>query len=115
MGAYLQSKQLVHRDIKPGNIIVFGSGLDFKMADFGLSCDAHRRPFGFAGTPHYSSPKLLEYYRFPKNSQRPVITNAYKDDVYSAGMTADEVLQRLGFNWKMAESRKAERGVCLVM
>lgn len=40
-GAYLESKELVHRDIKPGNIIIFGEHLAFKLADFGLSCKAH--------------------------------------------------------------------------
>ena len=50
--------ELVHRDIKPDNIIIYGPELDFKLADFGLSCHCDRRSKGFAGTPDYSSPKL---------------------------------------------------------
>lgn len=41
LGAYLESQQIVHRDIKPGNIIIFGDRLNFKLADFGLSCNAN--------------------------------------------------------------------------
>ena len=62
VGAYLQEKKIVHRDIKPGNIIIFKASFDFKLGDFGLGCHVHNRPKGYAGTLHYSSPKLANYY-----------------------------------------------------
>jgi serine/threonine protein kinase len=98
-GAYLESKQLVHRDIKPGNIIIFGPRLAFKIADFGLSCKAHQRPAGFAGTLEYCSPMLQEFHRAQLPNRRP-ISNAFKDDVYSVGLTVSEVLRGIGHDWR---------------
>jgi len=99
-GAYLESLTFVHRDIKPGNIIIFGEHLDFKLADFGLSCKAHERPNYFAGTPDYSSPMLQEYHR-AKIANRKHISNAFKDDVYSVGLTVNKVLENIGHKWRM--------------
>ena len=94
LGAHLQDSQLVHRDIKPSNVILFGDGLDFKLADFGLSCCAYNRPVGFAGTPHYCSPALNAFKRHGDKRRVP-LTNPYKDDVYSLGVTGKEVYASL--------------------
>ncbi|CAB4066694.1 STK11 [Lepeophtheirus salmonis] len=64
---YLHSQRVVHKDIKPGNLLLNTSGV-LKIADFGQS----------QGTPAFQSPEIangLEY--FP----------AYKVDVWSAGVT----------------------------
>jgi len=87
VGAYLQTHGLVHRDIKPANIIIFGPNLDFKIADFGLSCHASKRTKGFAGTLHYASPALKIFSEHGDRRHSP-FTDAFKDDVYSLGVTA---------------------------
>lgn len=66
---------------------MFGDKLDFKLADFGLSCKAHNRPTGFAGTPLFCSPGLKDFYR-NGDHRRQAKTNPYKDDVYSFALTS---------------------------
>lgn len=115
LGAYLQSKELVHSDIKPANIIIFGTGLQFKIADFGLSCNAGRRPNAFVGSPHYSSPMLREFYYNPKSFAKKPLTNAFKDDVYSVGVTVNEVLRKINFNFREQSSRGLEQQMCMIL
>jgi serine/threonine protein kinase len=87
LGAYLEERGYVHRDIKPGNIIIFDDRLDFKLGDFGLGCRAYERPRGFAGTPAYCSPGLKKFLKDGNHRMRPC-TNAFKDDVYSFALTS---------------------------
>ena len=71
--AYVHSKQLIHRDITPGNALIW-VGLDestgrekvlLKWADFGLSKRVNERGTcsltGDRGTPTWVAPELLDF------------------------------------------------------
>ena len=79
------ARGLVHRDVKPSNVLLDGSGHVY-LADFGLTRrldgeGAELGDHGFAGTPAYLAPEQLE--------GRPVDGRA---DVYSLGCLLYECL-----------------------
>ena len=82
--AYMQSKDICHRDIKPQNILV--SGTTLKVTDFGSSKQKVNieDQQTVAGTPFFLSPKLKTGL-LERHSR--VEHNAYKSDVYSLGLT----------------------------
>jgi serine/threonine protein kinase len=55
---YAHTKGLVHRDIKPGNLLIDNSGKPF-VADFGLALkeEDYGKGGGYCGTPAYMSPE----------------------------------------------------------
>ncbi len=57
---HIHSHQTVHRDLKPGNIIVTRNGQDVKLIDFGFSDADDLVLFkGAAGTREYAAPELI--------------------------------------------------------
>jgi len=74
---------MVHRDVKPGNIIYNPVTGIFTLIDYGLSCK--RACSGWSGTPNYLPEK---YYELVKTSQTPIQRfEAYqKIDVYALGV-----------------------------
>jgi eukaryotic-like serine/threonine-protein kinase len=82
---HAHSKKLVHRDIKPGNLLLRDADDCLKIADFGIARAAEdtrlTRPGKVIGTERYMAPEQLADGR---------ITPA--TDVYACGVVADEVL-----------------------
>ncbi|KAG1666677.1 hypothetical protein FOA52_013589 [Chlamydomonas sp. UWO 241] len=75
---YMQSKHVLHRDLKTSNIFLTSAG-DVQVGDFGLathseggSCGSHDQ--SIVGTPHFMSPEVLSRKRYD-----------YKTDVWSLG------------------------------
>ena len=70
---YIHSKQIIHNDIKPSNIVV-GSNRVPVLVDFGISCDINKCNEN-GGTSLYLSPEVLHGIR------------TYKSDLWSLAAT----------------------------
>ena len=80
--AYLHARQVIHKDLKPSNILITHNGGNVKLIDFGLA-DADDTLLRLkAGTEAYAAPELRESGRFDART-----------DIYSLG----KVLEALGF------------------
>jgi eukaryotic-like serine/threonine-protein kinase len=82
---HAHARRLVHRDIKPGNLLLRDADQCLKIADFGIARAAEdtrlTRPGRVIGTERYMAPEQLTDGR---------ITPA--TDVYACGVVADEIL-----------------------
>ncbi|CAB4423505.1 unnamed protein product [Rhizophagus irregularis] len=59
---YLQKKKVIHRDMKPENILLSSDG-KIKISDFGWAIhtpDASQRRMTFCGTPDYLAPEMIK-------------------------------------------------------
>ena len=78
-----REKDIIHRDIKPDNILVSDSG-DFKLGDFGVAKTAERTMAGTrTGTPNFTAPEVYHNEPYGKSV-----------DIYSLGMVLYWMLNR---------------------
>src|SRR5688572_23456171 len=104
---YAHQHLVIHRDIKPGNILVTGEGVP-KLVDFGIAklldhgrsdLTATAMPFM---TPHYASPEQLR--------GESVTTST---DVYSLGVVLYELLSgRLPYRFKSRIPHEMAKTIC---
>ena len=86
--AYLQGQGVVHRDIKPQNILIANGQV--KVTDFGTSKVETpsllqvAKDWTLAGTPYFLSPQVK---RGLVQNQSRVVHEVVKSDVYSLGLT----------------------------
>lgn len=88
---YMHSRNIVHRDIKSKNILLFDDKSRCKLADFGLALkdetetNTSTNDFGFAGTEKYCPQEVID-------GERLTIEELKRVDVYSLALTTVELL-----------------------
>ncbi|EFH86615.1 serine/threonine-protein kinase [Ktedonobacter racemifer] len=77
---YAHQQAVIHRDLKPGNILFNARG-EALLADFGIAVvleTASTRKMGLGGTPAYMAPEQFEGYVSPKSDQYALACVAYE-------------------------------------
>merc|ERR1711879_29423 len=81
---YLHGKGIMHRDLKPMNILMFDFGRVCKITDFGCACEAHTMMTNAKGSAAWMAPEV----------GRGDAGYNDKCDVYSLGIIFWEMLTR---------------------
>ncbi len=92
---YIHAQRIVHRDIKPRNILFDGGGRGAVICDFGISAKVYQEPETFdGGTPCYKPPEFL--FNSPAG---------FDSDIWAFGVTMLFVFRLIPLpqgNWKIA-------------
>ncbi|MEG3974482.1 AAA family ATPase [Microcoleus sp. herbarium8] len=86
---FLHQNQIIHKDIKPANIIINPETMQVKIADFSIASRLNKE------TPHLKNPDRLEgtlAYMSPEQTGRMNRAVDYRSDFYSLGVTFYELL-----------------------
>jgi predicted ATPase/signal transduction histidine kinase/tRNA A-37 threonylcarbamoyl transferase component Bud32 len=86
---YLHQNQIIHKDIKPSNIIINSETKQVKLTDFGIATKLHKE------NPQFNNPNCVEgtlAYMSPEQTGRMNRTLDYRTDFYSLGITLYEML-----------------------
>jgi serine/threonine protein kinase len=87
--AYLHQNQIIHKDIKPSNIIINTQTKQVKLTDFGIATKLNKE------NPQFNNPNSVEgtlAYMSPEQTGRMNRTLDYRTDFYSLGTTLYEML-----------------------
>jgi len=92
---HIHSKRMLHRDLKPDNVLLSAGGHEVKVTDFGLACvassDASAGVQSRAGTLTYASPE--------KASSKPYDS---KDDMWALGCVMSELITGVSLSQRCA-------------
>ncbi|MCI0486691.1 MAG: protein kinase [Blastocatellia bacterium] len=87
-------KNVIHRDIKPRNLLIRRADGTVKIADWGIAKNIEIAGIGrtFAGTPPYMSPEVILLNRKSQSERLKSIGVDHRTDIYSLGVTIFEML-----------------------
>ncbi|MEG4281883.1 AAA family ATPase [Microcoleus sp. A006_D1] len=86
---YLHCQHIIHKDIKPSNIIINSQTKQVKLTDFGIATKLNKE------NPQFNNPNSVEgtlAYMSPEQTGRMNRTLDYRTDFYSLGITLYEML-----------------------
>lgn len=93
---YIHSQQVVHRDLKPQNVMITDNGQHVKLLDFGLAdADNYAELKQAAGTLRYVSPE-----------QQAGGDSDFRNDIYSLGVILEELRLGAGFRFVVARCKR---------
>lgn len=79
----MKPKAVIHRDLKPPNMLLTNNGTVLKICDFGTACPIHTEMTSNKGSASWMAPEVFEGTRYTE-----------KCDVYSFGIVLWEMLTR---------------------